>query len=43
VDHEFGTIVWPADVDLDPGVLRGDKRRPQERLYPAGSFNLTEA
>ena len=25
VDHEFGTIVWPGDVDLDPDVLRGDQ------------------
>jgi hypothetical protein len=24
VDHEFGTILWPGDVDLDPDVLRGD-------------------
>lgn len=23
VDDEFGTIVWPGDVDLDPDVLRG--------------------
>jgi Protein of unknown function (DUF2442) len=25
VDHEFGTIAWPGDVDLDPDVLRGDE------------------
>ncbi|MBA3747275.1 MAG: DUF2442 domain-containing protein [Solirubrobacterales bacterium] len=25
VDEEFGTIVWPGDVDLDPDVLRGDQ------------------
>lgn len=25
VDPEFGTIVWPDDVDLDPDVLRGDR------------------
>lgn len=25
VDREFGTIVWPGDVDLDPDVLRGDQ------------------
>jgi hypothetical protein len=25
VDHEFGTIVWPGDIDLDPDVLCGDK------------------
>jgi Protein of unknown function (DUF2442) len=24
VDREFGTVVWPGDVDLDPDVLRGD-------------------
>ena len=24
VDHEFGTVVWPGHVDLDPDVLRGD-------------------
>lgn len=25
IDREFGTIVWPGDVDLDPDVLRGDQ------------------
>ena len=25
VDREFGTVVWPGDVDLDPDVLRGDE------------------
>jgi hypothetical protein len=25
VDREFGTVVWPGDVDLDPHVLRGDE------------------
>jgi hypothetical protein len=25
VDQEFGTIVWPGDVGLDPDVLRGDQ------------------
>ncbi|HUR86042.1 MAG TPA: DUF2442 domain-containing protein [Solirubrobacteraceae bacterium] len=25
VDREFGTIVWPNDIDLDPDVLRGDQ------------------
>jgi hypothetical protein len=25
VDHEFGTIIWPGDIDLDPDVLRGDQ------------------
>ena len=24
VEHEFGTIAWPGDIDLDPDVLRGD-------------------
>jgi hypothetical protein len=25
VDREFGTVVWPGDIDLDPDVLRGDQ------------------
>jgi len=25
VDPQFGTIVWPGDIDLDPDVLRGDQ------------------
>jgi len=25
VDQEFGTIVWPVGVDLDPDVPRGDQ------------------
>jgi hypothetical protein len=25
VDHEFGTIMWPGDIDLDPDALRGDQ------------------
>ncbi len=25
VDEQFGTIVWPGDVDIDPDVLRGDQ------------------
>ena len=25
VDPEFGTIEWPAGVDIDPDVLRGDQ------------------
>lgn len=25
VEREFGTIVWPGDIDLDPDVLRGDQ------------------
>ena len=27
VDAEFGTIVWPGDVGLDPDVLAGDASR----------------
>jgi hypothetical protein len=26
VDPDFGTIVWPGDVDLDSDVLRGDQQ-----------------
>lgn len=26
VDHEFGTITWPGEIDLDPDVLRGDQQ-----------------
>ena len=25
VDRDFGTIMWPGGVDLDPDVLRGDE------------------
>lgn len=25
VDEQFGTIVWPGNVDFDPDVLRGDQ------------------
>jgi hypothetical protein len=25
VDQEFGTIVWPGNIDLDPDALRGDQ------------------
>lgn len=25
VDREFGTVMWPGEVDLDPDVLRGDE------------------
>ena len=25
VDSEFGTVVWPGEVDRDPDVLRGDQ------------------
>jgi len=42
VDHEFGTIVWPGDIDLDPDVLRGDKRQHPERRYRDESFSLPE-
>lgn len=41
VDREFGTIVWPGEVDLDPDVLRGDQEpatsRPMARrvIQPA--------
>ncbi len=34
VDHEFGTIVWPDDVDLDPDVLRGDQPPASGRTLP---------
>jgi len=33
INPEFGTIVWPGDVDLDPDVLRGD-RPPQSAPPP---------
>lgn len=26
VDHEFGAITWPGEIDLDPDVLRGDQQ-----------------
>ena len=25
VDAEFGTVVWPGDISLDPDVLAGDE------------------
>jgi hypothetical protein len=34
VDREFGTIVWPGDIDLDPDVLRGDQRPASGRALP---------
>jgi hypothetical protein len=34
VDHEFGTIAWPGDVDLDPDVLRGDQSPASGRALP---------
>ncbi len=34
VDREFGTVVWPGDIDLDPDVLRGDQE-------PATSQTIT--
>ena len=34
VDQEFGVIVWPGDVDLDPDVLRGDRPSATGRPLP---------
>ena len=34
VDDEFGTIVWPGGVDLDPDVLRGDQAPASGRSLP---------
>jgi hypothetical protein len=34
VDREFGTIVWPGDIDLDPDVLRGDQQPASTRTLP---------
>jgi hypothetical protein len=34
VDREFGTIVWPGDIDLDPDVLRGDQQPASGRALP---------
>jgi hypothetical protein len=31
VDREFGTSLWPGDVDLDPDVLRGDRHPASDR------------
>lgn len=36
VDGEFGTIVWPGDIDLDPDVLRGDQAPASGGLYLGG-------
>jgi len=34
VDREFGTIVWPGHIDLDPDVLRGDQPPASGRVLP---------
>ena len=34
VDREFGTLVWPEDIDLDPDVLRGDQPPASGRVLP---------
>lgn len=34
VDGDFGTIVWPGDIDLDPDVLRGDQPPASGRALP---------
>ena len=34
VDREFGTVVWPGHVDLDPDVLRGDRPPASGRALP---------
>ncbi len=34
VDREFGTLVWPGGVDLDPDVLRGDQQPASGRALP---------
>jgi Protein of unknown function (DUF2442) len=34
VDHEFGTIMWPGDLDLDPDVLRGDQPPASGAVIP---------
>jgi hypothetical protein len=34
VDREFGTVVWPGDIDLDPDVLRGDQPPASGRVLP---------
>jgi len=42
VDHEFGTIVWPGDIDLDPDVLRGDKAPASGPALPRRIFSPPE-
>jgi hypothetical protein len=34
VDREFGTVVWPGGIDLDPDVLRGDALPLSGRALP---------
>lgn len=34
VDREFGTVVWPGDVDLDPDVVRGDELPASGAVIP---------
>jgi hypothetical protein len=34
VDREFGTIVWPGNIDLDPDVLRGDQPPASGQVLP---------
>jgi hypothetical protein len=34
VDHDFGTITWPGDIDLDPDVLRGDQAPASGAVLP---------
>lgn len=34
VDHQFGTIAWPGDVDLDADVLRGDELPASGAVLP---------
>jgi hypothetical protein len=36
VDHEFGTIVWPEEVDLDADVLRGGRPPASGAASPVG-------
>jgi Protein of unknown function (DUF2442) len=41
VDAEFGTVVWPGGIDLDPDVLRGEQepasgvKIPRRVIQPA--------